>query len=505
MNTYFLIFFAMYLVAMVYLAIKAMYKTTTVENFSIGSGDVGPVLTAITFAATFMSASTFMGLPGQMYQVGTPGLWFHAGQWFPCVVTLIIFAKAYRRLSGRMKSLSLPDWLGDRYNSPFLRFFTAVVTLSFIVQIGAQLAGVGAVMKSMMNIPYEWGVIIGLTVVVFYLVLGGTYAHIYTNVVQGGLMILAALAIFFSGFLIFGNIFTEVPDKLAAVDPKFTDMFAPEVPGYAGPLAIIGIFFAHAWWTMNPQLMNKIQYLRSDRDLRLFSILSGLGICLGALTLITGLYTRILVPDGLANIDDTVPTYLHLVFPRFMAALLSVVILAAVMSTTDGIMVYLSTVLGNTLYREGYIRWKRNSGQQVDQEKVDRFAMNICRYGIILVGLAGLPIALNRPASLSNLLWAGNGGILGCLVGPTIMGLYCKRTSKQAAAVGSVGGVVVFMLVFFTGLVQSAFLAVAIAGAASLLLTLAFTYILPPMPQADVDRVFLSEGEAEKVQLAAEG
>ena len=227
-NTAFLAFFGVYLVFMVILAFKGMKKTTDTASFSLASAQ-HPLVVAITFAATFMSASTFLGLPGQLYETGFSGLWFHAGQWFPAIVTLAIMAKAYQKLSGKLQSLSLPDWLGRRYNSPFLRFWTAIVSILFVVQVGSQLAGVGTVFNNMLGLRYEVGVLIGAAVVMFYLVLGGSYSHVYTNVVQGALMCIASLAIFISGFIVFGNIFTEVPATLEAMDPSLVQPVSDKI------------------------------------------------------------------------------------------------------------------------------------------------------------------------------------------------------------------------------------------------------------------------------------
>lgn len=479
MNTSFLIFFGIYLVAMVVIAIRSMRKTNSVESFSVASKDIGPGVAAITFAATFMSASTFMGLPGQMYNVGVSGLWFHMFQWFPCILTLAIMAKAYRRQTDLSGSLSLPDFLGERYNSTFMRIWVSIVTLLFIVQIGSQLVGVGTVMEQMMGIKYEWGVIIGICVLLFYLTFGGTYAHIYTNVVQGSLMVFAAIVIFGSGFVLFGNIFTEVPARLAEVDPKYLDTFASNDPQYGSAVAVAGIFVAHACWTCNPQLMNKIQYLKSEKDIRKFILLSGLFICLGATVLATGLYARIIITEPLASIDQAVPVYVNTVFPKVVAAFLNVVILAAVMSTTDGIMVYLSTMLGNTLYRETYIKGKIERGEAVDMDKANKTALRICQWGVVVVGICGVPIAFARPASLSTLLWIGNGGILAAVVGPILMGLFSKKASKRAAILSSVLGVAIYFILFFGGFIQSAYLCTGVGGIISFLLCWLFSQIWP--------------------------
>ena len=102
----------------------------------------------------------------------------------------------------------------------------------------------------------------------------------------------------------------------------------------------------------------------------------------------------------------------------------------------------------------------------------------------------GIPIALNRPASLSTLLWVGNGGILGSLVGPTFMGLFCKKTGKMAAVIGSIAGFAGFMILYFGGIIEAVYLANAVGGAISLAVTAIATFILPANNDPTVEALF---------------
>ena len=217
---YGIVYFIIYMVIVAWLAYKGHQKTQSLQAFAIGSGDVSPLLTAITFAATFVSAGTFLGLTGQAYHIGMSVLWFPIGQWFPAMVGLAIMAKGYRLMGDKMKSLSMADWIGDRYNSQFLRVFIALVTLLNITYVGAQFVGVGVVFNQMLGIPYFWGVLLGIGIVTAYIFAGGTYAHIYTNAFQGALMTIIAVILVIGGLKFFPDVMNSLPAKLSAIDPN---------------------------------------------------------------------------------------------------------------------------------------------------------------------------------------------------------------------------------------------------------------------------------------------
>jgi len=263
---YGLIYFVIYLFIVAWLSWYGMKKTKDLRSFAIGSGDVGAITTALTFAATFVSAGTFLGLTGQAYAIGMSVIWFPMGQWLPAMLGLALMAAGYRLVSDKMKSLTLGDWLGDRYNSHFLRVFVALVTLLNIMYVGAQFVGVGIIMEQIMGVPYNVGVVIGIGIVVAYIFIGGTYAHVYTNVFQGAMMAVVAVAVVVLGATKFPDILHSLPAALAAQDPKLVGYLNPSFPAYATPVAIIGIFVAHLFWGINPHLINKVQYLKGKGE-----------------------------------------------------------------------------------------------------------------------------------------------------------------------------------------------------------------------------------------------
>ena len=493
MNT-FVILFAIYIVAMVYLGYLGSKKARSIESFSVSSGDVSVFQTSITFAACFMSAGTFLGVAGQGFAFGSTVLWFWASQWTTCGIALAIIGKGYRKFAKRFNSLSVPDWIADRYNCEFLRVFIAIVSMLQIIYVASQLVGVGVVMNTMTGVSYQSGVVIGAVVIVVYLALGGTYAHIYTNVAQGVLMLIIAVAVGVTGFFLFGNIFTEVPAQLNAIDPDLAKGLNPANKGYPTTAHVVGMFVAHLWWAINPQLINKTQYLKKDYDMKRFILMNAVFMFLGGVIVLGGMYCRLLVPagvgeGGLATMDAAVPTFINLIYPDIFAAIFNVVILAATMSTVDGIILYVSTVIGNTLYRESWVKARRRKGLSYDQETVNRRAMSLTRWATFLVAMLAIPIAFWRPPNLTAWLWFAAGGILATIVGPIAVGIYKENTGKKAAILGAVGGFAVYMFLFFSNIVPSVYLNCGIGGLASIVLTYVGALIFEPMPEHELKHI----------------
>lgn len=487
MTTIFITMFVMYMISMGILGYIGFKKTTSMRSFAVSKGDVNPYFVGITWAATFMSAGTFLGLPGLAYKNGLSLLWYHMGHWFPAIIMLALVAGGYRRIADRTDSLTLPDWLADVYNSKALRLLIAIVCLCNVVLIATQFVGVGVLMNVTLGIPYKTGIVIGLIVVISYLFLGGTYAHIYTNVIQGAMMVILAGAIILTGFYLWGDIFTEVPPMLAAIDPTFVQPLQPNDVAFATPIAISGIFIANACWSLNPQLMNKVQYLKGNREIKKFILVAGLCLFLGGAVSLGGLYSRVLFPTGLSSVDDALPQFVTNTYSPFIAAFFNVVLLAATMSTVDGIMVMMATILGNTFYRQVYIQNKIDRGISVDHEKVEKTSFWIAKWSIVLVGVAALPIAFDRPASLNILNWVGTGVILSAVSGPLLVAVTYKKLHQLSAISASVISIAVYLVTYIGKIIPSVYLAVGVGCLVSIIVAFLMNmYLTSLRPEGEI-------------------
>ena len=491
----FIVLMALYIIAMLVLGFYGSKKAKDSTTFSASGGDVSVFSASITFAATFASAGTFLGLVGQGFAFGVTNLWFWASQWTSAGIILALVVRRYRKMHMNKKSETVADWVANRYNSQGMRVWLAIVSLAQVAFIASQLVGAGVIMNQMIpSISYRMGVFIAAIVIIIYISMGGSYAHIYTNVVQGSLMLVIGVTVALSGFFVFGNIFTEVPARLAEIDPNLAKGLNPNNGGYPSVVHVVGLFIAHLWWGLNPQLIGKATYLKSERDVKKFCWMAPLFMFLMCSVVLAGSYTRLLVPEGLgetiSGMDSAAPYYITAIFPKALSAVFLVVIMAAMMSTVDGVLLYVSSILGCTLYKNTYIAGKVAKGEKVDMTKAEKTSMTIMRFAPFIIGLIAVPIAFAKPANLTAMLWGAAGPIMSAVAGPVCIGIYSKKPSAKAAALGSVVGCLLFLVLYFGKIVSSVYLCCTIGGLVSVVLCFIGMMIFPPMDEKYANEMF---------------
>src|SRR5699024_5421238 len=116
----------------------AAKKTKTMEDFVISGAKLGPYVLGLSLAATLFSAATFLGYSGYSYAWGYSNLWLYLSLAVAAPLGMITIAKVVRARNESQKSLSLPYWLGDFYDSDILLVGTGLIMLFNLFYIAAQ-------------------------------------------------------------------------------------------------------------------------------------------------------------------------------------------------------------------------------------------------------------------------------------------------------------------------------------------------------------------------------
>ena len=175
------VLFAVYLVVMVVVGIVSARYQRSSADFWVANRSIGlPVLVMANMAAIMHGGSVLSGV-GIMGQVGAvaglPYLAFVGG----VAVVFFVLAKKLRNSEG----FTLPDYMGDRFDSNFLRGFSAViVAFSSVIYLIAQIRVMGFILERLIGVPFFWGMLIGTVVFVFYVAIGGLLAVVWTNIAQ---------------------------------------------------------------------------------------------------------------------------------------------------------------------------------------------------------------------------------------------------------------------------------------------------------------------------------
>ncbi|MDQ0340533.1 Na+/proline symporter [Caldalkalibacillus uzonensis] len=490
----FLLFFA-FLAFLTYFGHK---KTKGLVDFLAARRSYGPIIVGLALGATTCSAAATMGNPGLVFNMGWPALWYAFG-YGGAVVAWAFVAFKLSKISTRMSAKSLPDYMGIRFQSNYMRAITAIVTLTMIYYVAGQFAGTGWIFDRILNIPYHFGVILAGIIIAAYIVIGGTHAEVLNSAIQGVIMLVLALFVTFTVLYYVGTI-SEINDKLTAQDPNlswdvvFNNPFFGE---FTGP----GIMISLALFALTPQLSKMWFTLREERQIPT-TLLVGLVFMffMGLLMWLGGLGARAVVPD--VPPDVGVLEMLTKFMPAPVIAMAGVAILAAIMSTTSGLFLVLSIAVANDIFRDLIVpRFKK----KMSEEQADRITFLGTRMMIPIVMLVGIIIAFNPPQFLTALMWIGIGAFVGGISPVMIVGSVWRKTTKAGAIVGSTLGFGSYLILYFIMGQQlgvtlftvpwaGSTVAMIIAFSSCIIVSL-FTI---PLPEEHLNKIFEAENETDQ-------
>lgn len=272
LSTWFWIQLIIFILVMAIVIVVATKRTKTIDDFAISGANLGPVVLGLSFAATVMSAATFMGYPGYSHAWGFSNLWLYLSLSVATPIGFLTVGKMVRKVNTKQRSLSLPDWLGDYYNSDFLRVGSGLIMLFNLFYIAAQFSAGAQIFEKIVGTSYGIGLVIIAVIVIAYVFVGGSYADVYTDAIQAMLMIIVAVIVFISGIVIFGDgninaAFSNITENFKEQDGNLLKVFNPESNYYAFS-AVLGLFIIQFAFASQPQLFNKVLSLKKPSDLR---------------------------------------------------------------------------------------------------------------------------------------------------------------------------------------------------------------------------------------------
>ena len=173
-----------------YLAIAWWARVRDTKGFYVAGRGVPAPANGMATAADWMSAASFISMAGLISTMGYAGGVYLMG-WTGGYVLLALMLAPYLRKFGHF---TVPDFVGDRYDSNVARL-VAVVCALFVsfTYVAGQMRGVGVVFSRFIEVDINTGVIIGMAIVFVYSTLGGMKGITWTQVAQYWVLITAFL------------------------------------------------------------------------------------------------------------------------------------------------------------------------------------------------------------------------------------------------------------------------------------------------------------------------
>jgi len=484
-------------------------NSTDVKGFVLGGRSVGPWLTAFAYGTSYFSAVIFVGYAGQFgWRFGIASTWIGIGNaLIGSLMAWVILGRRTRLMSQHLKSATMPDFFGKRFDSSALKIASSIIVFIFLIPYTASLYN-GLSRLFDMAFPgfdYSLCVIIMAALTCIYVTAGGYMATAINDFIQGVIMLVGIVAII-AAVLKGNGGFTQSLNSLASVEVQgcvpgaFNSFFGPE------PLNLLFVVILTSLGTWGlPQMVQKFYAIKSEKDISKGTIISTIfAIVVAGGCYFLGGFGRLysdkigVEPSGMptGGYDSIIPSMLETLSP-FLIAVVIILVFSASMSTLSSLVLSSSSTLTLDLIK-GHVIKNMSEKKQV-------FVMRI--FIVIFVAISAY-IAINKDklSAIADMMGISWGALAGAFLAPFLYGLYRKKTTKAAVWSGFVFGAGIMILNMlckdiFPFVLQSPINCGVIAMLGGLLIVPAVSAFTPKMDKDFVEKTFSCYNE--KVTVSA--
>lgn len=349
-----LIGIALYLLILLAIGAVASRRMKDLRDYYAGGKQFGFWAAAFSSRATGESAWLLLGLTGMGAAVGAQALWIVLGEVLGVAAAWILLCGRFKRLTDRYDSITIPDYLESRLGdtSHRIRLVAAFTLVVFVtIYVSAQIDAIGTAFEGFLGWNYFVGAIAGFAVVLVYIVSGGFVAVVWSDVFQGSLMLIGLVALPFFGLAAIGGLEPTL-SGLREQDPTMLSLWGPEGQSWGSFFTILSFLAIGLGFLGSPQIFVRFLSLRSTKEIRPGAIVAVVWTLLATTgAVLVGMVGRAVllkpaqaVEDGLGSGGQQVlPLLVDSAVPAWLIGLYIAIVLAAIMSTVDSLLVLASS------------------------------------------------------------------------------------------------------------------------------------------------------------------
>ena len=429
-----------YTVLVLYLGIMAFIdwyagrKTNNIGDFFVLSGKAGVVVSGIAYFSTQFSMGTFLGTPGTIYGVGYAGMAISVpGAVFCMILPALLIGRKLITLGHKYGFLTMADYLTDRYHSKNMSGVLGVMMLFFLVpMMGAQIIGAGVIVHVFTGLP-EWVGVVGMgIIVILYCMTGGMKGAMMTDVIQGSLMIATAVVTFIVS-IVMGGGFSNINHTLQSMNEAYLTF--PGANGYMPWTYYISNIVLWSFFTMGqPHLFTKFFAMKDHKTMFKAILLGTAGMFFSATLIEWAGVNGIASIQNIEKADQIIPMILQRGMNPFLASIFIAGIVAAGMSTIDGILVTTTGAVTRDIYQK-----------IINKNATDEAVMSLSKVVTVIIGIVVICFGVFQPGSIFEInLFAFSG--MAIFVVPILFGIYWKKATAKGAIASVIVGIISLLL-----------------------------------------------------------
>ena len=443
---------ALYLAGMIAIALYTRNKAKTVKDYLLaGSKGLNGWMSAFAYGTTYFSAVIFIGYAGKFgYGFGVAAVWIGIGNAIVgALLAWLVLAKRTKNMTVRLDAKTMPDFFYKRYGDDKLKLLSAIVIFIFLIPYAASVYnGLGNLFSIVFDIE-GWIVMLVLAgVTAFYLFLGGYIATSLTDFIQGIIMFVGVTIMLFF-FLAAPQVNWGEGLKTLANNEMGLFMGGASTGnflyGRTMSLVFLVLLTSFGVWAL-PQTIHKYYTVRDKKAIKQGTIVSTIfAFVIGFGAYFIGGLGTLFYPskaDIGGNTDNLIPHMVKDVLPNGLLGLIAVLVLAASMSTLASVSLASSSVVTIDIYK-GSIR------KDASDKKVTMMMRVLALVFVVIATVIAYLNSKYQMTAIAYMMGLSWGTLAGCFIGPYVLGVVWKKTTRAAAWTSIIGSLVLTVTLIF--------------------------------------------------------
>lgn len=420
-------------------------KAASTDGFLLGGRNVGAWLTAFAYGTSYFSAVVFVGYAGQFgHRFGIASTWIGLGNAFiGSLLAWTILGRRTRLMTRHLKTATMSDFFGKRYDSKALKIAAAIIIFIFLIPYTASLYnGLSRLFAMAFDLPFWVCIVIMSVLTAIYVIAGGYMATAINDFIQGIIMAIGIVAVIVAVILTRGGwdqIFTElslVEDATVSSQAGvFTSFFGPDVIS----LIFVVILTSLGTWGL-PQMVQKFYAIKDESAIVKGTIISTIfAVLVAGGCYFLGGFSRVFFQEKPAGgYDAIIPEMLSNLSP-VLIGLVIILVLSASMSTLSSLSMTSSSTVVLDLIKP------YSKKEMTDKRQVLLIRGLIVVFIVISAVIAILQYYYNV-GFIAQMMGVSWGALAGAFLAPFLYGLYSKKTTKAAVWFSYIYGVGIMVL-----------------------------------------------------------
>ena len=443
------IFMMAMLAVSIYLRNAAAKKSSGnfLNEYFTGSRSLGGFVLAMTTVATYSSVSSFVGGPGQAWDIGFGWIYMSVVQVTALFLVLGILGKKMAIVSRKIDAVTVIDVIRHRYQSDLLANLSAIIiVLFFSATMVAQFVGGAKLFEAVTGYSYVVGLVVFGLVVVVYTAVGGFRGVAVTDALCA-IAMLVGMFILLVGILQAGGGYEAIMEQITVRRPELLEpLSGGNMPYtlYISQWMLVGIFTVGL-----PQSVVRCITYKDTKSLHRAIIIGT--VVIGAMNIgmnFIGVLSQGILTEDLAAYGNSVDNIMPLAIVRSLSPLVAGITIIGPIAASISTISSLLLTATSSIIKDVYMYEKEKSQQKISEKKTSMLSQ-LCT---LVLGLIIFFISINPPDVIWKINMFAFGGLETAFFWVFILGMFWKKANKTGAIWAVAGGTVVYCLTMLMGI-----------------------------------------------------